>query len=162
MHNPEVCPKSIPPKTAQGFRVEPICQAFAMESQLVVINLHARKCIEVNGKVPPEAKSFALNVGSDASNILLHFNPRFDSGKGIGTIVCNSLKNQEWGEAQKNSLFPFQQGKEAKLSISFDAKNLTVKVSEKEAIKFPNRFGLERIEFLSVDGDFKVQLIKID
>ncbi|XP_015270506.1 PREDICTED: 16 kDa beta-galactoside-binding lectin-like [Gekko japonicus] len=139
-----------------------MCQAFVMESQLIVVNLHSRKSIKVTGKVHSEAKSFALNLGSDGSNLLLHFNPRFDNQGDFRTIVCNSRQDREWGEAQRDDRFPFQQGEEAMIWISFDAKNMTVKMSEEHEIKFPNRLGLERIEFLSVDGDFKVQSIKID
>ncbi|KAL8213093.1 UNVERIFIED_CONTAM: hypothetical protein K2H54_060706 [Gekko kuhli] len=130
--------------------------------QLVVVNLNARKSIEVKGKVHSEAKSFALNLGSDGSNLLLHLNPRFNNEGDIRTIVCNSMQERKWGKPQRDDRFPFQQGEEAMICISFDAKNMTVTVSEEHEIKFPNRLGLERVEYLSVDGDFKVQCIKID
>ncbi|XP_060094710.1 16 kDa beta-galactoside-binding lectin-like [Heteronotia binoei] len=139
-----------------------ICPAFVMESQLIVINLNARKSIEVKGRVHSEAKSFALNFGSDASNLVLHYNARFNSEGDFKTIVCNSMKDRKWGEPRRDDQFPFQQGKEAMIWVSFDAKNVTVKVYETHEIKFPNRLGLERLEYLSVDGDFQVQSVKID
>ncbi|XP_077187369.1 16 kDa beta-galactoside-binding lectin-like isoform X2 [Paroedura picta] len=133
-----------------------------MESQLIVINVNSRRGIEVKGRVHSEAKSFAFNLGRDGSNLLFHLNPRFDSEGDFQTIVCNSMQGGEWGEVQRDNRFPFQKGEEAVIRFSFDAKNVTVKVSEEHEIKFPNRLGLERVEYLSVDGDFKVQHVKID
>lgn len=60
--------------------------------------------------------SFALNLGPDDSNLVLHFNPRVDSGGDIKTIVCNSMENKKWGKPQRDDRFPFQQGEEARVS----------------------------------------------
>ncbi|KAJ6652192.1 hypothetical protein lerEdw1_013113 [Lerista edwardsae] len=129
-----------------------------MDSQLVLSKLKfkAGDCITVTGTVDPEAKAFALNVGQDASNLILHFNARFHSHGEIKTIVCNSMADGKWGEEQREHQFPFQQGKEAQISISFNAQEVTVELRGGQEIKFPNNLGLESAEFLSVDGDFRV------
>lgn len=59
--------------------------------------------------------SFALNLGQDESNLILHFNPRFDFHGDIGTIVCNSKTDGEWGAELREAEFPFQQGEETKV-----------------------------------------------
>lgn len=45
------------------------------------------------------------------------------------------------------------------ICISFDETEATVKLPEAE-FKFPNRLGMEKIEYLAVEGDFKVKAIK--
>ncbi|XP_077776720.1 galectin-1-like isoform X2 [Podarcis muralis] len=85
-----------------------------MDAQMVFPHLSIKpgECIIVKGKVPPEAKSFALNLYHNDSDIILHFNPRFE----INTIVCNSRKNGLWGSELRKSVFPFKQGEDTKVS----------------------------------------------
>lgn len=51
-----------------------------------------------------------MNLGKDASNLGLHFNPRFDAHGDVNTIVCNSKKVEEWGAEHRETVFPFQKG----------------------------------------------------
>lgn len=51
-----------------------------------------------------------MNLGKDASNVGLHFNPRFDAHGDVNTIVCNSKKVEEWGKEHRETVFPFQKG----------------------------------------------------
>ncbi|XP_060126976.1 16 kDa beta-galactoside-binding lectin-like [Zootoca vivipara] len=99
---------------------------------------------------------FAINLGRDRDNLLLHFNPRFDTSD----IVCNYKACGVWGQELRESLFPFQQGEEAKISISFDAKAATVTMPGNKVIKFPNQLGLDSVHFFSVAGDFKIKSVK--
>lgn len=46
------------------------------------------------------------------------------------------------------------------ICVSFDAQELTVALPGEQQLKFPNRLGLEAIEFFSVEGDFRVKSIK--
>lgn len=45
------------------------------------------------------------------------------------------------------------------MCISFDETEATVKLPEAE-FKFPNRLGIEKIEYLAVEGDLKIKAIK--
>lgn len=51
-----------------------------------------------------------MNLGKDHDNIMLHFNPRFDFEGDVSTIVCNSKQGGIWGEEERDTYFPFQQG----------------------------------------------------
>uniref|UniRef100_A0A8C4WKT4 Galectin n=1 Tax=Gopherus evgoodei TaxID=1825980 RepID=A0A8C4WKT4_9SAUR len=104
--------------------------------------------------------SFALNMGRAGSDLALHFNPRFESHGDTCIIICNSLQGGEWGQEQREPDFPFQQGQDAKICISFDDQELTLALPGEQQLKFPNRLGLEAIEFFSVEGDFRVKSIK--
>uniref|UniRef100_A0A8C3XQD1 Galectin n=1 Tax=Chelydra serpentina TaxID=8475 RepID=A0A8C3XQD1_CHESE len=116
---------------------------------------------EAGGSQPVSLpSSFALNMGRAGSDLALHFNPRFESHGDARIIICNSLQAGEWGEEQREPDFPFQLGQDAKICISFDAQELTVALPGEQQLKFPNRLGLEAIEFFSVEGDFRVKSIK--
>ncbi|CAM4564099.1 unnamed protein product [Lepidochelys kempii] len=133
-----------------------------MECGVVLTHLKVQpgESIAVKGTVLPDAKSFALNMGRAGSDLALHFNPRFESHGDTRIIICNSLQGGEWGEEQREPDFPFQPGQDAKIGISFDAQELTVVLPGEQQLKFPNRLGLEAIEFFSVEGDFRVKSIK--
>lgn len=45
------------------------------------------------------------------------------------------------------------------ICISFNETEATVKLPDAE-FQFPNRLGMEKIEYLAVEGDFKVKAIK--
>lgn len=55
---------------------------------------------------------------------------------------------------------PFQQGDKIEICISFGTTELTVTLAGDKEITFPNRLGLENIEYLSVEGDFAIKAIK--
>ncbi|XP_054845817.1 16 kDa beta-galactoside-binding lectin-like [Eublepharis macularius] len=133
-----------------------------MECGLVATQLKIKpgESIEVKGKILPDAKGFVVNLGKDCENLVLHFNPRFDCHGDVNTIVCNSKKEGEWGEEQRESSFPFQQGEKTEISFSFDTSELKVKLSDGQEISFPNRLGLDAMPYLSVEGDFKIKALK--
>ncbi|KAJ7317351.1 hypothetical protein JRQ81_003513 [Phrynocephalus forsythii] len=132
-----------------------------MALQLVAhVKIKSGGCIKVKGEVAPEAQSFALNLGQDESNLILHFNPRFDFHGDIRTIVCNSKTEGQWDTELREAEFPFQQGEETKICVSFDAEEITVELPEGQELRFPNRFGLEAADYFSVTGDLHVKSVK--
>ncbi|XP_048703198.2 16 kDa beta-galactoside-binding lectin-like isoform X1 [Caretta caretta] len=145
----------------RGLRREESLEARSQERLVAThLNVQAGECIKVKGKILPEAKGFAVNVGKDRSNLVLHFNPRFDSHGDVNVIVCNSMEDGMWGTEERETDFPFQQGDKTEICISFDTAELTVKLAGDKEIVFPNRLGLQNIEYLSVEGDFAIKAIK--
>lgn len=61
--------------------------------------------------------SFSINIGHDPENLALHFNPRFDYGSDVNTIVFNTLSGGSWGDEQHEGHFPFTRDEEAKVGI---------------------------------------------
>lgn len=47
----------------------------------------------------------------------MHFNPRFDCGGDVNTIVFNSLSGGSWGDEHREGLFPFARGEECKVRV---------------------------------------------
>ncbi|KAM8776693.1 galectin-1 [Rhynchonycteris naso] len=130
-----------------------------MESGLVINNLNFKPGdnIRVRGEVELNAKSFALNLGKDVHNLCLHFNPRFHVAGAMKTIVCNSKHDGTWATEHRESDFPFQPGTVTEVSISFDRLNFTIKLPDEYTFKFPNRLDMEVINFMAIEGDFKVK-----
>ncbi|KAF7235281.1 Galectin-1 [Varanus komodoensis] len=135
-----------------------------METRVVFphLSIRAGECIKVKGKVASDARSFAFNLGRNDSDLILHFNPRFESHGDSKIIVCNSRTAGEWGSELRDSAFPFQQGEEAKICVSFNGEEVTVNMNGNQEVKFPNRLGLASAEYFSVEGDFNIKSVKID
>ncbi|XP_059969251.1 galectin-1 [Mesoplodon densirostris] len=126
------------------------------------LNLKAGECLRVRGEVPPDAKSFVLNLGKDGNNLCLHFNPRFNAHGDTNTIVCNSKDGGAWGAEQRESVFPFQPGSVVEVCVSFDQADLTIQLPGGYDFKFPNRLNLEAINYLAADGDFKIKCVAFE
>ncbi|XP_060094715.1 galectin-1-like, partial [Heteronotia binoei] len=128
---------------------------------LAIINLKKvtfRDRIIVTGRVAPCAQSFAVNLGQNDSNYVIHFNPRFNESNGV--IVCNSMINGGWSNEMRIYQFPFQQGAEAKMSFLFEGKKVKVRIPDE--IIFMSNLNLDYIEYISVVGDFIVHSIRME
>ncbi|XP_019370790.1 PREDICTED: galectin-1 [Gavialis gangeticus] len=115
----------------------------------------------VKGEITPGAKSFVVNIGKDPANIVLHFNARFDIHGDVKTIVCNSKNNGEWGTELRETTFPFQEGSTVEIFFVHDKNELTVQLPGHQ-FKFPNRLGLQAIDYLSEEGDFKLKSLQME
>ncbi|XP_075040059.1 galectin-1-like [Mixophyes fleayi] len=119
---------------------------------LTNLNLQPGHCVEVKAFIPADCNGFAINLGKDASNFLLHFNARFLLHGDTQKIVCNSKEADAWGTEQREDVFPFQQGAETMVCFEYQADKLTVKLSSGEQFSFPVRMTLDSISFLSLEG----------
>ncbi|XP_016097655.1 lectin, galactoside-binding, soluble, 2b [Sinocyclocheilus grahami] len=117
--------------------------------------------MKVTGKTKPGCEAFSINIGHDADTVALHFNPRFNSMGDSNVIVCNSNQGG-WGAEQCEPCFPFQQGGEFKLSITFNNDSFYIKLPEGTMMSFPNRFGDDIFKHVHVTGDVKISSIKVN
>ncbi|XP_015669794.1 galectin-1-like [Protobothrops mucrosquamatus] len=134
-----------------------------MAAQLVAnMKIRSGDCIKVKAKIEIDAESFAINLGLNESELVLHYNPRFESRGDVRTVICNSKSCGEWGMEVREAAFPFQQGEEFKLFVCFDAKEVTVKMLKGEEMKFPNRLKLDTMEYFSIIGDVRIKSVRFD
>ncbi|KAG8436288.1 hypothetical protein GDO86_007409, partial [Hymenochirus boettgeri] len=96
--------------------------------------------------------SFAVNLGKDSSNYVVHLNPRFDYQGDAKKIICNSKEENCWGKEQRETAFPFQQGAETTICFEYQADHLKIKLSDGQDFSFPIRMPLDTISFLAMDG----------
>ncbi|PIO30653.1 Galectin-1 [Aquarana catesbeiana] len=116
------------------------------------LNLQSGHCVEVKAIIPEGCKGFAINLGKDHKNYLLHFNARFDLHGDTHKIVCNSKEDNAWGVEQRESFFPFQEGSETSICFKYDKDKINVQLSSGENFSFPARFPSDVISFLSLEG----------
>ncbi|XP_069824749.1 galectin-1-like [Dendropsophus ebraccatus] len=116
------------------------------------LDLKPGHCVEIKGFIPPDCKGFAVNLGENGSNYILHFNARFDLHGDIQKIVCNSKEANAWGTEQREDVFPFQQGSETTICFEYQTDKVIVKLSSGDQVSFPVRMALPAISFVSLEG----------
>ncbi|KAG8134305.1 putative 16 kDa beta-galactoside-binding lectin protein [Naja naja] len=104
-------------------------------------------------------EGFEINLGKDCENLVLHFNARFDCKGDWNTVVCNSRQGSAWQDEERPPDFPFQPNCEVEITFTFTADGIRVKMEGCEEIVFPNRLGLSLIDYLAVDGDFRIKSV---
>ncbi|XP_053545017.1 galectin-2 [Bombina bombina] len=131
-----------------------------MSEKFEVVNLELKSgdSLKIKGKLPGDAKKFSMNIGRNASDVALHFNPRLNEN----TIVCNSKRSNNWESEQRSDHQCFKAGTEVKFSIKFEGDKFNVKLPDGHEISFPNRHGYDKLTYLSVNGDFKVTSFKYE
>ncbi|XP_061081776.1 16 kDa beta-galactoside-binding lectin-like [Conger conger] len=129
--------------------------------QVKNMSFEAGKELKVTGVPKSDACGFSINVGHCEDRVALHFNPRFDCHGDHRTIVCNSKLDGGWNEEQRVAEFPFQQGEEFKVTISFDNDEFRIKLPDDNVVQFPNRLGDDKYKFIFIDGDVRIKAFKI-
>ncbi|KAK1886638.1 Beta-galactoside-binding lectin [Dissostichus eleginoides] len=112
-------------------------------------------------KPKDDCSSFSINIGHDSENIALHFNPRFDYGGDVNTIVFNSQSGGSWGDEAREGNFPFMRGEECKFHINFNMEQFYITLPDGSMLNFPNRLGDVKYKFFNVSGDARIVGIKI-
>ncbi|KAF7711170.1 hypothetical protein HF521_000181 [Silurus meridionalis] len=116
--------------------------------------------LTISGKPKSGCSLFSINIGHDSNNIALHFNPRFNYQSDSNIIVCNSNQGG-WGEEMREHCFPFSLDESFKVVVSFNNDQFYIKLPNGTMMSFPNRFGDDSFKHIDVQGDVKVQGIKI-
>uniref|UniRef100_A0AAY4C3Y8 Galectin n=1 Tax=Denticeps clupeoides TaxID=299321 RepID=A0AAY4C3Y8_9TELE len=129
------------------------------ELELKNVVLRAGDHLKIMGKILPGAKRFQIELGSDSNNMALHFNPRFETEENV--IVCNSKRDGNWGEEQRESKNPFHPGSVVKVRVKVAGDFFEVELPNGEEIQFPNREGTDSISYVRVKGDFQLTCFKI-
>ncbi|XP_075880111.1 lectin, galactoside-binding, soluble, 2a [Nelusetta ayraudi] len=113
------------------------------------------------GVARPEASNFMVNLGPNETDVTMHINPRFNAHGDENAVVCNSCQGGTWGEEVRQGGFPFKQGEEFKIVITFNPEEFQVLLSDGSTIVFPNRMAADKYSHISVDGDARITSIEI-
>ncbi|XP_073447543.1 galectin-1-like [Aquarana catesbeiana] len=106
--------------------------------------------VEVVGFIPKDCKRFVINFGKDENNLVLLFEPRFDFSVDKHKIVLNSMVDGVWGEEQRESFFPFQEGTDTTVGFQFEEDKIIIELNHLKPLTFSARFPIEEISYLSV------------
>ncbi|XP_077307095.1 galectin-1-like [Lithobates pipiens] len=109
-------------------------------------------CVEVEGFIPHGCKRFNINLGkNNNSNIVIHFDARFDHLGDKGKIVMNSVKDGVFGNEQREGFFPFQMGSHTKVCFTFEKDKILIQLPAGSPLSFPIRFPITEITYVSVE-----------
>ncbi|XP_068192501.1 galectin-1-like isoform X2 [Antennarius striatus] len=132
-----------------------------MDVQIKNASLRAGDQLKVRGFIPHDAERFQIEMGSDANDLGLHFNPRFHDDTDGSVVVCNSKADGCWGEEQREMDNPLQRGTDVKIVVKLAGEMFEVELPEGHEIMFPNRDNVDVIDYIKITGDFKLTSFKI-
>nr|XP_023651277.1 beta-galactoside-binding lectin-like [Paramormyrops kingsleyae] len=124
------------------------------------MSVKAGKDLKITGVPQINAEGFTINLGQGDENIALHFNVRFNQHGDRRTVVFNSKHAGSWSSEQREKSFPFKEGEEFKVYVSFNKSTFQIKMPG-NTVSFPNRFGANKFMFIQVLGDVRIKGFKI-
>uniref|UniRef100_A0A3B1ISH2 Galectin n=1 Tax=Astyanax mexicanus TaxID=7994 RepID=A0A3B1ISH2_ASTMX len=132
-------------------------------SGVVVQNMSfkAGQTLTLTGVPTADSTNFAINIGNSADDLALHMNARFDAHGDQRTVVCNSYQGGNWCEEHREGTFPFNQGEEFQIKVTFNNEEFTISLPDGCEIHFPNRQAAEKYKFLNFDGEVRISGINI-
>ncbi|XP_054830780.1 galectin-1-like isoform X1 [Eublepharis macularius] len=111
--------------------------------------------IIVKGKVAAKAKSFAISLGQDASNLYICFKP--DLANGI--IKCHYKKDGKCGPERTCLSCPFHEGQEVQITFFLEGRDnntiVTVELPDHTQFRFSSPVRRHVNKYVAVDGDFQ-------
>ncbi|XP_059164703.1 galectin-4-like [Physella acuta] len=127
--------------------------------------LYPGKMIFITGVPSPNANKFTINLicgPSDASDISLHFDVRFNFNGERNLVVRNHKQNGSWGqEERQQSHFPFIPGTSFELVILTEPNCFKVAVNNQHFIEFAHRVQpFQRTDHVTVNGDISLSQVR--
>uniref|UniRef100_A0A674NRP5 Galectin n=1 Tax=Takifugu rubripes TaxID=31033 RepID=A0A674NRP5_TAKRU len=117
--------------------------------------------LKIRGFVLHDADRFHIDLGNDANDLALHFNPRFHDNADGSVLVFNSKTAGCWGEERREIPNPLHRGKEVKIVLKLAGDVFEVEIPDDHEFKFPNAESVDVISYIRIGGDFKLTSFKI-
>ncbi|KAB5554296.1 hypothetical protein PHYPO_G00048720 [Pangasianodon hypophthalmus] len=132
-------------------------------SGVIVQNMSFKpgQTLTVTGVPNPDSTNFAINIGNSPEELALHLNPRFSAHGDNHTVVCNSYQGGSWCQEHRPDGFPFNQGEEFKIWITFTHDEFKITLPDNSEIHFPNRPGAEKYNYMLFEGGVRIHSIEI-
>lgn len=111
----------------------------------------------------PTAQRFAVNLQcgpntNPRDDMALHFNPRMHER----VVARNSLIMGQWGQEERHGHFPFIPGQGFELLILVDHHQYKIAINGQHFCEFHCRTPIERVSYLSADGDIMISMIMFE
>lgn len=110
--------------------------------------------LQVEGNVPEEAQTFAINFKTADGDNAFHFNPRF----GENTLVMNTFQGS-WGCEERAPCASLSRGNSFKLTILVENDKYMVALNGAHQCHFGHRIAKELVKTIEVVGDVEITLI---
>uniref|UniRef100_A0A665W932 Galectin n=1 Tax=Echeneis naucrates TaxID=173247 RepID=A0A665W932_ECHNA len=132
-----------------------------MQLELKNANLRVGDRLKVKGIILHDAERFQIDLGHDADDLALHFNPRFHDDTDGAVVVCNSKTAGCWGDERREIYNPLQRGSDVKIVLKLTGEMFEVELPNGHEVQFPNRVGIDVISYIRVTGDFNLTSFKV-
>uniref|UniRef100_T1JGR1 Galectin n=1 Tax=Strigamia maritima TaxID=126957 RepID=T1JGR1_STRMM len=121
------------------------------------------KMIALQGTAHPAAQRFSINLQcgpnvNPRDDIALHVDVRFINS----TIVRNALVMQQWGSEELHGPFPVARGQPFEFLILAEPHAFKIAINGLHYTEFNHRMPMERVSYLSIDGEVSVTSIRLD
>ncbi|KAM9843129.1 galectin-2-like [Aulostomus maculatus] len=133
----------------------------SMKLEMNNVNLTAGDQVKIKGEILHDAERFQIDLGCNEDELALHFNPRFNDDTDGAVLVCNSKTAGCWGDEKREIHNPLQRGAEVKIVLKLAGDVFEVELADGQEVQFPNRIGMDIINYIRVTGDFKLSCLKI-
>ncbi|XP_029691992.1 galectin-1-like isoform X2 [Takifugu rubripes] len=133
----------------------------SMQLELKDVILRTGDQLKIRGFVLHDADRFHIDLGNDANDLALHFNPRFHDNADGSVLVFNSKTAGCWGEERREIPNPLHRGKEVKIVLKLAGDVFEVEIPDDHEFKFPNQESVDVISYIRIGGDFKLTSFKI-
>lgn len=106
--------------------------------------------------IPKGAERFSINLKGNTEAVnAFHYNPRFSDA----CVIRNSYDNGEWGEEERDGVFPFREGMSYTMCIECTQTHIITTITQKKTkfiFSFKHRVSPKCICNLFVYGDINV------
>ncbi|XP_067371889.1 beta-galactoside-binding lectin-like [Channa argus] len=137
-----------------------------MEQLIENTSFNTGQNLTLVGFPKPNATQFEVNIGPNKQDIALQINPRFKFQDDENIVVCNSYQGGRWGSEHLEKSFPFGRGEDSCLMtsciITEFRSEFVVTLPDASKIQFPNRIGAEQYSVITVNGDVRITMFKIE
>ncbi|KAM6957864.1 galectin-2-like [Aplochiton taeniatus] len=131
-----------------------------MELELKNVELRAGDKLKLQGRILDHAERFQIDLGYNAEDLALHFNPRFHDDTDGSVLVCNSKIGGSWGDEKREIHNPLLRGSTVKIVLKLNGDMFEVELPDGHEFQFPNRDNVDVINYVRVKGDFKLTSFK--
>ncbi|KAK9977222.1 hypothetical protein ABG768_019043 [Culter alburnus] len=112
--------------------------------------------VTVFGQVKADADRFQLDLQS-GSDIVLHFNPRYEGGSGY--VVHNTYQNRNWGSEERKNETPFPRGQTFVLQILTTQESYKISTNGKPFSEYKHRMPFSSVDSICIGGTVELSLV---
>lgn len=121
------------------------------------------KMVKVQGKVPSDAVSFAVNYQlgpglNPRDDIAIHVSPRFSEG----FITRNHIESMAWGVEENDGPMRIQPGQEFEILLLCEPACYKIAINGRHFAQFDHRLPYQKVTHLVIDGDVQLDSIAFE
>jgi len=126
----------------------------------VPFNMFPGRIINIQGRPNSHGSRFEFNLLSgpyDGSDVILHFNPRFDQH----AVVRNSCQGGGWGGEEREGGFPFQPNQPFDIQLICYPEHYQFNFNGQPWFTYRHRLPYQNVQALQIKGDVTITNVSV-